>query len=117
MVHFANCGMAFNFEVIYLQSVHVCLGIAAGLQSGVAKSAFVHPVRALTCEGNGGYGMIMASLDWINLNAIMPAIISMSLGAMASISIDQAITNLMNTKGIFVVSKNFTHDQSTQIHN
>ncbi|XP_073391218.1 uncharacterized protein [Physcomitrium patens] len=80
-----------------------CAGIAAGLQSGVAKSAFVHPVRALTCEGNGGYGMIMASLDWINLNAIMPAIISMSLGAMASISIDQAITNLMNTKGIFVV--------------
>ena len=80
------------------------LGIVAGLQSGVAKNAFVHPIRALACDGSGGYGSIMAALDWINNNAIAPAVVSMSLASQASISIDQAITNLMVTKGILIVS-------------
>jgi hypothetical protein len=81
------------------------LGIVAGLQSGVAKDAFVHPVRALACDGSGGYGIILAALDWINNNAITPAVVSMSLASEASISIDQAIINLMETKGILIVRK------------
>lgn len=75
----------------------------AGIQSGVAKNAYVHPIRALACDGSGGYGLIMAALDWINNNAIAPAVVSMSLASQASISIDQAITNLMDTKGILIV--------------
>ncbi|KAG0583593.1 hypothetical protein KC19_3G148000, partial [Ceratodon purpureus] len=89
-----------------------CAGIVAGLQSGVAKNAFVHPIRALACDGSGGYGSIMAALDWINNNAIAPAVVSMSLASQASISIDQAITNLMVTKGILIVvaSGNYHED-------
>ena len=47
----------------------------------------------------------MAALDWINNYAILPAVISMSLASAASISIDQAITNLMITRGILIVSE------------
>jgi len=59
----------------------------------------------LSCDGNGGYGNIINALDWLSYNAISPAIISMSLASPASISIDQAITNFMDTQGILVVSK------------
>ncbi|CAK9237336.1 unnamed protein product [Sphagnum troendelagicum] len=80
-----------------------CAGVVAGLVSGVAKNAFVHPVRTMACDGTGGYGTIMAGIEWISLNAITPAIVSMSIAAPASISIDQAITNLVNTTGITTV--------------
>ncbi len=82
----------------------VVAGVVAGLVSGVAKNAFVHPVRTMACDGTGGYGTIMAGIEWISLNAITPAIVSMSIAAPASISIDQAITNLVNTTGITTVS-------------
>lgn len=82
----------------------IIIGIVAGLQSGVAKSAYVHPVRALACDGSGGYGNIINALDWLSYNAISPAVISMSLASPASISIDQAIMNFMDTTSILVVS-------------
>jgi hypothetical protein len=82
----------------------VVAGVVAGLVSGVAKNAFVHPVRTMACDGTGGYGTIMAGIEWISLNAITPAIVSMSIAAPTSISIDQAITNLVNTTGITTVS-------------
>jgi len=81
------------------------IGIVAGLQSGVAKNAYIHPIRALSCDGTGGSGNIINALDWLSFNAISPAVVSMSLASPASISIDQAITNFMDTKGILVVSK------------
>lgn len=82
-------------------------GVVAGLQSGVAKNAFVHPVRAMACDGTGGYGAILAALDWISINAILPAVVSMSIAATASISIDQAVNNLINTTGILAVTLHY----------
>ena len=84
-------------------------GIAAGLQSGVAKSAFIHPVRALGCDGSGGYGTVMAALDWIGWNALYPAVISMSLASPASISIDQAVQQLVLFSGITTVIISFVY--------
>lgn len=82
-------------------------GIVGGLQSGVAKNAFIHPVRALGCDGSGGYGTVMAALDWIGWNAIYPAVISMSLASPASISIDQAVQQLVLFSGITTVIVSF----------
>lgn len=79
-------------------------GIVAGLQSGVAKSSFVHPVRAMACDGTGNFGAILAALEWISENVIMPAVLSMSIATQASISIDQAVNNLVNTTGILAVA-------------
>lgn len=79
-------------------------GIAAGLRNGVAKQAFVHPVRAMGCDGSGAFGTIMAALEWVGRNHIRPAVLSMSIATTASISIDQAVNNLVNNTGIIAVS-------------
>ncbi|MCO5582600.1 hypothetical protein L7F22_036498 [Adiantum nelumboides] len=81
-----------------------CAGIVAGLKSGVAKNSFVHPVRAMSCDGTGNFGAILAALEWISENIIMPAVLSMSIATQASISIDQAVNNLVNTTGILAVA-------------
>ncbi|KAH7301967.1 hypothetical protein KP509_23G050600 [Ceratopteris richardii] len=81
-----------------------CAGIVAGLQSGVAKSAFLHPIRAMACDGTGNFGAILAALEWISDNIVIPAVLSMSIATQASISIDQAVNNLVNTTGIVAVA-------------
>ncbi|KAH7426209.1 hypothetical protein KP509_11G090200 [Ceratopteris richardii] len=81
-----------------------CAGIIAGIKSGVAKSSYVHPVRAMACDGSGNFGAILAALEWISENVAMPAVLSMSIAAKASISIDQAVNNLVNTTGIVAVA-------------
>ncbi|KAJ7552075.1 hypothetical protein O6H91_06G040800 [Diphasiastrum complanatum] len=89
-----------------------CAGIIAGLKSGVAKNAFIHPIRAMSCDGSGNYGSILASLEWIGENAILPAVVSMSIATKASISIDQMVDNLVNNYGVVAVaaSGNFLQD-------
>ncbi|CAM6098029.1 unnamed protein product [Calypogeia fissa] len=81
-----------------------CAGIVGGLTTGVAKDVILHPVRVMDCDGLGTYGAVLASLDWISHNLIRPAVLSMSLATQASISIDQAVSNLINTTGIVGVA-------------
>eukprot|EP00897_Mesotaenium_endlicherianum_P010131 jgi/Mesen1/9146/ME000580S08481 len=79
-----------------------CAG--AHVRTGVAKAALLHPVRAMGCDGNGGYGNIMAGLDWIAGHFVAPAVVSMSITTPVSISLDQAVTNLVNLTGIVAVA-------------
>ena len=58
----------------------------------------------MDCDGAGNFGAILAGLEWINDNIIMPAVLSMSIATKASISIDKAVNNLVNSTGIFAVS-------------
>lgn len=77
-------------------------GTAAGKTHGVAKNAFIHPVRVLACNGYGSYSGIIAGLDWIARNHVKPAVVNMSLGGPASSLLDTAITKLVG-KGVTVV--------------
>jgi subtilisin family serine protease/fibronectin type 3 domain-containing protein len=77
-------------------------GIIAGQHSGVAKSARVHGVRVLGCEGSGLTSDIMAALEWVGTNAVHPAVVNMSLGGSASDEEDMVIRSLI-ASGITVV--------------
>ncbi len=55
-------------------------GIVAGSRSGVARSARVHAVRVLDCEGSGSIDQVIAGVDWITAHRQSPAVGNASLG-------------------------------------
>jgi subtilisin family serine protease len=79
-------------------------GTVAGSIDGVAKSARVHPVRVLNCDGSGTLSGVIAGIDWAisHHSAGTAAVANLSLGAGASSSLDTAVQNLIND-GVSVV--------------
>lgn len=66
-------------------------GIIAGTTYGVAKRATLHPVRVLDCNGSGSISGVIAGVNWITGNRILPAVANMSLGGSPSTSLDNAV--------------------------
>ena len=74
-------------------------GTAAGTTYGVAKKATVHAVRVLSCAGSGSSANILAGLEWVRANAVLPAVVNYSIGCSAPCSdptLDNAVTTLVN---------------------
>ena len=55
----------------------------AGTTYGVAKAAWVVPVKTLDCHGIGELSQILAGLEWMGQNATGPSVVNMSLTANA----------------------------------
>lgn len=77
-------------------------GTAMGTSYGIAKKALIHPVRVFGCANSTSTSTIIAGVDWITANRILPAVANMSLGGGASTALDTAVTNLINS-GVTVV--------------
>lgn len=79
-------------------------GITAGSTFGVAKDATVVPVRVLGCQGEGTLSGVLSGLDWIVKNHApgTPGVVNMSLGGLASSTLDSAVQSMIN-RGITVV--------------
>lgn len=77
-------------------------GTIGGSRWGVAKDAYLIPVRIFGCSGGASTSLIIAAVDWVRANAIRPAVVNMSLGGGASSSMDSAVNNLINS-GVTVV--------------
>lgn len=54
-------------------------GTIGGTKYGVAKGAQLVSVRVLDCAGSGDFSSAIAGIDWINLNAVRPAVVNMSI--------------------------------------
>ena len=79
-------------------------GTVGGSEYGVAKNVTIHPVRVLNCKGTGTLSGVIAGVDWVANNAILPAVANMSLGGGKSEAIDDAVRKAVE-KGIsFVVA-------------
>ena len=77
-------------------------GTVAGSTWGVAKQALIVPVRVLGCNGSGTNSGVIAGMDWIAANRVLPAVANMSLGGGASTTTDNAVANMRNA-GVTVV--------------
>jgi subtilisin family serine protease len=76
---------------------------AAGRTYGVAKAASIVPIRVLDCLGAGTLSSVVAGLDWVlTFNNGAPAVVNMSLGGGASVTIDSAVQRVIND-GVSVV--------------
>lgn len=76
-------------------------GIVGSVKYGVAKGVALRGVRAVNCSGSGTTSGIIASLDWVRVNAVRPAVANMSLGGGFSSALNTAVNNLANS-GVFI---------------
>lgn len=79
-------------------------GTIAGSSVGVAKDAYIHPVRVLGCDGYGTDSGVIAGMDWLAANHSSPAVANMSLGGEGTDPIDIAVQNLVKSGVTVVVS-------------
>ena len=73
-----------------------CAGVVGGTKWGVAKKVFMHGVKVLDCNGEGATIDVISGLQWVvdnhpKMHADEPAIISMSLGGLSSLSLNHAV--------------------------
>lgn len=76
---------------------------AAGTTWGVAKAATIHPVRVFRCVGSTPTSVVIAGLEWIGENHVLPAVVNMSLGREGSATTESAVSALTDM-GITVVA-------------
>ncbi len=79
-------------------------GTAVGTTYGIAKRATVHPVRVLGCNGSGSTSGVIAGVDWVAANRVLPAVANMSLGGGDSATLDEAVDNAIAQGVSFVVA-------------
>ncbi len=68
-------------------------GTVGSATYGVAKDANLVAVRVLGCNGSGATSGIIAGIEWVTDNAVLPAVANMSLGGGASSALDRAVLN------------------------
>lgn len=74
-------------------------GTTGGTTYGVAKAVAFKAVRVLDCGGSGTWSGVIAGMDWVTANRVLPAVANMSLGGGANASVDDA-TKRMIASGV-----------------
>eukprot|EP00128_Syssomonas_multiformis_P010294 Colp12_sorted_trinity150504_noHs@10414 len=70
-------------------------GTIGGITYGVAKNVNLVAVRVLDCSGSGTYSGVVAGMDWVTANRVLPAVASMSLGGGYSSSLNAAVSRMV----------------------
>ncbi len=68
-------------------------GTVAGTTYGVAKNAHLVGVRVLDCSGSGTTSGVIAGINWVTANRVLPAVANMSLGGGFSSALNTAVAN------------------------
>jgi len=81
-------------------------GTVAGKTWGVAKKAFIHPVRVLR-NGTGSDSDVIKGIDWVVQDVEAkkwPSVVNMSLGGDTSEALDRAVCRAINSGITFAVA-------------
>jgi subtilisin family serine protease len=79
-------------------------GTVGGSTYGVAKGVKLRAVRVLGCAGSGATSGVIAGVNWVTQNRVLPAVANMSLGGAPSAALDTAVQNSINSGVIYAVS-------------
>ena len=79
-------------------------GTIGGTTYGVAKRVTLHPVKVLDCNGSGSFAQVIAGVDWVTGNRILPAVADLSLGGAPNAALDAAVQRSINRGVVYVVS-------------
>jgi subtilisin family serine protease len=66
-------------------------GTVGGTTYGIAKDVKLVAVRVLNCSGSGTTSGVIAGIDWVTANRVLPAVANMSLGGGFSSTLNQAV--------------------------
>jgi subtilisin family serine protease len=79
-------------------------GTVGGTKYGVAKAVKLYAVRVLDCTGYGSYSGIIAGIDWVTQNRVLPAVANMSLGGGISSTVNSAVQNSIKAGVVYAVA-------------
>ena len=68
-------------------------GTVGGSTYGVAKNVHLVGVRVLDCSGSGTTSGVIAGINWVTANRVLPAVANMSLGGGFSSALNTAVAN------------------------
>ncbi len=86
-------------------------GTVGGSTYGVAKSVSLVGVRVLDCGGSGTWDGVIAGVDWVTANHSGPSVANMSIQGGKMQSVNDAITNSINSGVVYAVAAaNFSDD-------
>jgi hypothetical protein len=66
-------------------------GIVGGTTWGVAKDAKLHSVRVTDCAGAATTSTLLAGVEWVTANRVLPAVANMSLSSALSGALNSAV--------------------------
>lgn len=79
-------------------------GTIGGTSYGVAKAVSIVAVRVLDCGGGGTVSGVVAGIDWVTANRVLPAVANMSLGGSTSSTLDTAVRNSVNSGVVYALA-------------
>ena len=79
-------------------------GIIGSSTYGVAKGVTLHSVRVLDCNNSSPSSRVIAGVNWVTLNRILPAVVNLSLGGPGNGALDQAVTGSINSGLTYTIS-------------
>jgi len=79
-------------------------GTVGGATYGVAKQVNLFAVRVLDCGGSGTFSGVIAGIDWVTANRVLPAVANMSLGGGAYQAVDDAVTNSVASGVVYAIA-------------
>jgi subtilisin family serine protease len=79
-------------------------GTVGGNEFGVAKRVQLVAVRVLDCNGSGSTASVVAGINWVTRNRILPAVANMSLGGGPSGSIDTAVSRSISAGVTYAIA-------------
>src|SRR5437868_3558449 len=79
-------------------------GTVGGTTYGVAKNVNLVAVRVLNCQGSGTTSGVVAGIDWVTANRVLPAAANMSLGGGLSTTLNQAVARAVASGVTFAVA-------------
>jgi subtilisin family serine protease len=87
----------------YGHGTHVA-GTLGGKLYGVAKAVRLYSVRVLPCDGHGEMSALIAALDWVAANRVLPAVVNISLTGEYSDAANAAIQAVIASGATVVVA-------------
>lgn len=79
-------------------------GTVGGATAGVAKGVTLYSVRVLNCTGGGTTAGVIAGVDWVTANRILPAVANMSMDGSLSQALNDAMQRSIDAGVTYVVS-------------
>ena len=79
-------------------------GIVGGTAYGVAKAVTLYSVRVLDCTGSGSNSGIIAGIDWVTQNRVLPTVANMSMTGSKSSTVNSAVQNSIKAGVVYTIA-------------
>jgi subtilisin family serine protease len=100
---FNSVADGYGADGCHWHGTHVA-GTVGGSTYGVAKGVTLYSVRVLDCAGSGTISGVVAGVDWVTANKVLPAVANMSLSGGVSTALNDAVQNSINSGVTYVVA-------------